>query len=537
MEGAFAPTTDGKAAVSTGGMVSTAFPDATIAGVQMLRRGGNAVDAACASAMALAVCEPQASGLGGQTIALVHVDGRTIALDGSSRAPLLASAPAFKTRSRFIGYAAATVPSTVATIGYLSERYGRLGWEAVIEPALRIARRGYRITKLQRDLQAANLQKFIQVPSFSGARYFLKDGQVPYDIGDLFVQDDLAGTLERLSRHGYRSFYCGEAASQMDADMRANDGYLRAEDLALLPMPVERKPVSAQYRGLQVCTTPLPGAGDAMLLALMMLRNMPQGRREGVSLDAYHYLAETFRKALLYGAHGPFDPVPHGHLPDGVDLGAGFAYRAARSIQDHIDPSLPLQEPTEGVGDTTHLSVIDAEDNAVSLTQSIETVYGSKAAADGLGFLYNSYISTFELDDPAHRFFLRPNSVPRSSVCPCIALLEGKPWIAVGSPGSERILSTVSLFLFRLLEGGNSIYEAMRRPRFHCSLGGRVSMEEGDGTAEAAAHLKQKGYNLDIRERHSFYLGAIHAALRRRDGSGFQGVADVRRDGTAEGPA
>ncbi|MBL7015571.1 MAG: gamma-glutamyltransferase, partial [Nitrosopumilus sp.] len=208
IENSFKPTSDKKCSTAKNGMVSSAFPDATKAGVEMLKKGGNAVDAACATAMAIGVCEPQASGLGGQSMAIIHIDGKTLAVDGSSRAPSLAHISFFEKKSLSrLGYKASTVPSTVATLGYLNERYGRLDWSTIVKPSIRIAKRGYRITKLQHDLQEKHLENFFKVKSKSGAKYFLKDGEVPYEAGDLFVQDDLANTLDLLASYGYRSFY------------------------------------------------------------------------------------------------------------------------------------------------------------------------------------------------------------------------------------------------------------------------------------------------------------------------------------------
>lgn len=538
IEESFCATPDRKASSSKRGMVATAFPEATDAGAQMLGRGGNAVDAACAASLALAACEPQASGIGGQTIALIHVNGRTVAIDGSSRAPSLAHRSKFaRAKNRFLGYRASTVPSTVAVIGYLNEHYGRLDWEEVVAPAIRIAGGGYRITSLQHRCQKDNLEKFLSVKAQSGARYFLRDGQVPYGEGDLFVQEDLAETLSHIGRYGYHSFYYGKIAEAIDADMRRNGGLLRKEDLALVPTPVERRPVSRKYRGIRVYTIPPPGAGDTMLLALMILDNLPREYVGEKSHDSYHYLAETFRKALLYRTQRPFDPSTYHHIANRTHLSYDFARRIAGSIRESVDPALPLREPPSGPEDTTHLSVMDDEGNAVSMTQSIELVYGSKAAAGGLGFLYNNYMSAFETENPTHPFFLRPNAVPWSSVCPSMAFDGGKPWIAMGSPGSERIFSTVSLFLSRLFDEENSMYEAMERPRMHCSLGGSVSVETDGAGDRLASYLEGRGYSVRVLERYSFYLGTVHAVLRSRDGESFQGVADVRRDGTAGGPA
>lgn len=537
IEQSFRSTPDRKASFSRRGMVATAFPDATCAGVEMLRKGGNAADAACAASLALAVCEPQASGIGGQTIALIHMDGRTVSLDGSSRAPSLAHSSVFSRRSaRLVGNKATTVPSMIATIGYLNERYGRLDWHTVIGPAIRIAKHGYRITELQHHSQKNNLQEFLAVRSGSGARYFLKDGCVPYEKGDLFVQDDLAETLVHLDGYGYHSFYYGTIADRIDRDMRRNRGLLRKEDLQLITHPVERKPISRRYRGIQVYTIPPPGAGDIMLLVLMILNNIPRRSLQNKEPETYHYLAEIFRKALLYRTQRPFDPNTYHQMRDETLLSRNFAREMSRSIGNEVDSSLPLREPSVDLEDTTHLSVMDADGNAVSMTQSIELVYGSKAAAGGLGFLYNNYMSAFELKNPVHPFFLRPNAVPWSSVSPSLIFYNHEPWIALGSPGSARIFSAVSLFISRLFDEGRSLHDAMDMPRIHCSLGGRISLEADDPDAGLVDSLRSKGYEVTVRERHSFYHGAIHAVLRRQTGEGFQGVADARRDGAAEGP-
>jgi gamma-glutamyltranspeptidase/glutathione hydrolase len=536
IEESFTPTSDKKCSVAKSGMVSTAFPEATKAGVEMLKKGGNAIDAACAAAFALGVCEPQASGLGGQSLAILHTNGKTIAMDGSSRAPSLSHSTFFEKHTRrFIGYKATTVPSTPAVLGYMHEHYGRLEWAAILKPAIRIANRGYRITKLQHDLQEKNLKKFFKVKSRSGANYFLKDGVEPYAIGDLFVQEDLAKTLKVLAQYGYASFYLGTIAKLIDEDMKRNGGYLRAEDLSLIPTPIERKPIKGRYRGIAVVTMPPPAAGTTMLNVLRMLNNIPKNFLRSGTPKAYHFVAEIFRKALLYREQRPFDPNTYHQIKSNIHKSRDFARNITKSIRDTIDPSLPLREPSTDTEDTTHLSVMDNEGNAIGITQSIELVYGSKAAASEMGFLYNNYMSAFEFKNPHHKYYLRPNGIPWTSVCPTIVFYQHEPWIVIGTPGSARIFSVTSHFLSRIIDSDNSIGRAMERPRLHCSLGGKISIEAYDAATEIIKHLKKMGYKIDIRERYSFYLGAIHAVLKRQTGEGFQGVAEVRRDGTAEG--
>ncbi len=537
IENRFSPTEDRKCAAAENGMVSTAFPEATEAGVEMLRRGGNAIDAACAAAFALGVCEPQASGMGGQSMAILHFRGKTIALDGSSRVPSLAHIDRIdKKTHRFQGYKATTVPSTPALLGYLNFHYGKLEWSTILEPALRIAREGYAITQLQHDLQTREVDKFLRMDSLSGAKYFLKDGTTPYAVGDRFVQEDYAQLLEHMSKHGVKSFYTGDIAKQIDEDMRFHEGFLRAEDLALIPWPVERKPISRNYRKLKVFTSPPPGAGRTLLLVLQILKNLPAKVLKRRNAQAYHFMAEIFRKGLLNHKERPFDPNIYSQLPDDKKiLSQTFARHLSSTIRNGIDPSLPLTELFTLGNDTTHLSVMDKEGNAIGITQSIELVYGSKVAARGLGFIYNNYMSSLDTQDPSHPYYLRPNAIPWSSVAPVIALYKDKPWLVAGSPGSERIFSAMSQFLSHIVDSSLSIREAMLEPRFHCTVGGKLSIEAERVDPDILSYLEQVGYKLDRREPYSFYLGAIHAVLNCQTKNEFQGVAEIRRDGIAAG--
>lgn len=541
-EARFSPSDDGKSAEAAGGMVASAFPLATAAGNEILEQGGNAVDAACAVGFALGVCEPQASGLGGQTMALMHIDGRTMAIDGSSRVPSLAHHSRLHEGDAEVGYRATTVPSTVATFGWLHQTYGRVDWRAVLEPAIRIAREGYAITQLQRDLQVRQLEAFLSVPSRIGAKYFLRGGSEPYDVGDIFRQPDLAATLEEIARAGPEAFYSGDVAAQIDADMRANDGLLRADDLALIPWPVERPPLRRRYRSTRIASMPPPGAGRTLLLVMMMLERLKSRFLAGRDPSRYHFIAETFRKAFLLRQDRPFDPPSYPQLKDKKMLSRAFAAELAMSIADAMDETLPMEDVAgEQIdtprGETTHFSVMDGDGNAVAVTQSIELVYGSKAAADGLGFLYNNYMMALEVDNPAHPYYLRPNAVPWSSVTPTIVFRHGEPWLVVGSPGSERIFSSVSQFLVSVIDRSSGIDAAMLEPRFHCSIGGRISLEAERFDPNVIEHLASLGYTIDEREPYAFYLGCIQAVLKRQTGPGFQGVADVRRDGTAAGPS
>jgi len=536
-ENNFNPSDDGKCAVAEQAMVTTASEQATLAGVEMLKKGGNAVDAAVASAIALGVSEPQGSGLGGQTMILLSYKNRSVAIDGSSRAPSLAHVSAIKKEDRSIGYRATTVPSTPATLAYVHRKYGVLKWKELLEPAIRIAEDGYPVTDLQHKLQKREITNFEKVHSRSEADYFLKNDK-PYEPGDIFRQPDLANMLKRISSEGVEDFYNGKTARMIDADMRENGGLLRYDDLVLLPWPLERIPLSGSFRGLKIDTMPPPGAGKPLLFALSMLDYVPHKFDFGKEFKKDLLLIHILRKALLERDGKPYHPI-FSPLTDGTkDLfSREFIKSTMEEILDKLDiilfPAVPT--PDERHGETTHLSAIDSNGLAVSLTQSIERVYGSKAAARGLGFLYNNYLSDFEYDKPEHPFYLRPNHVPWATVSPTVIYKNDKVWIAIGSPGSERVFSAITQFLLNITELGMSIDEAMKAPRLHCSMGGLISLELDRFPAALPDYLKEKGYRIQELEPYSFYPGALHGVLKRQHGKGFQGIADIRRDGLAAG--
>ncbi|AFS83273.1 gamma-glutamyltransferase [Candidatus Nitrosopumilus sediminis] len=536
IEKSFKATSNKKCSVAKRGMVSSAFPDATKAGVEMLKKGGNAIDAACATALALGVCEPQASGIGGQSMGIIHVNGKSYAIDGSSRSPSLANSSAYtKTKNRRLGYKATTVPSTLALIGFLHERYGKLEWQKIVAPSIHIAKKGYKITQLQHDLQERELKNFLSIKSKSGAKYFLKDGVVPYDVGDRFVQKDLAATLGMISDYGYQIFYHGEIAKKIALDMKNNRGLIQEEDLSYIPEPLIRKPISRKYRHLTVVTLPPPAAGRTLLLTLMMLNHLPSKFLRSSKPSSYHFVAETFRKAFLHRVQRPFNRHTYDQIVEKIHLQRSFAKQMADSIHNSMDATLPMIDPDFGGEDTTHLSTMDDEGNAVGITQSIELAYGSKAAADGLGFLYNNYMSAFEFTNPNHPFYIRPNAIPWTSVSPALIFNNSKLWMVLGSPGSQRIFSTVTQFLSRIIDGNLPMSDAIERPRFHCSINGTVSIEDGGFRTEIINYLKEMGYEISIKDRYSFYHGAIHAVMKLQTQDGFHGVAEVRRDGIAEG--
>ena len=285
-----------KIGVSTRGMVSTQHYLATEAGIQMLEQGGNAIDAAVASAFALGVCEPAASGLGGQTMMLIHLaqTRRTFALDGSSRAPNRTSLDTLSKKRRRRGYKATTVPSTPAVLNYVLGRYGTLSLSQVVSPAIRLAEYGYPISELQRRL-TLRVKRYLRRRSSGGL--FLKNSSRTFKEGDLFVQPALANTLKRLAHAGVTDFYTGRIAETICNDMEAHKGLITAEDLAQIPMPIERKPVRCEFDDLKIVTFPPPGAGRTLIELLNIINHFPKKYRNADTPEGAVLLAEAIRQA------------------------------------------------------------------------------------------------------------------------------------------------------------------------------------------------------------------------------------------------
>lgn len=526
-------------AASPRGVTATQHFEATRAGTEILAAGGNAIDAAVAAAFALGVVEPAGSGLGGQTMALVHIAEarKTIALDGSSRAPSRVTPEVLtKKKSRLRGHLATTVPSTPAALAYLSKTWGTLPLSRCLEPAIRLAEDGYRVTALQHRLQVREEKNW---KDGNAREFFLKDGR-PYEVGEIFRQPVLAKTLRRIAEHGVSDFYQGEIAEIIHADMKKNGGALHKDDLANLPWPIERKPLSCRYEGLRVLTFPPAAAGRTLVEMLQVLSHFPDQTALPEDPDGALLLAEVIRRAQLDRRDRPYDPNFYPQVQDRRMTSPEYAELVAQQIKkrlqavkkkraERLDGPPPAEE---GRGETTHLSVMDVLGNAVALTQSIERVYGAYVVSPELGFLYNNYLSAFEYDDYTHPYYLRPNGVPWASVAPTLVFKGRRLWAALGSPGSERIASAVLQVLLRMQY--QSPLDAVLGPRLHSSARGTVSYEAPWIRDDIPDALERAGFSLDPREALAFYLGCVQVVTR--EGNQFVGVADPRRDGAASGP-
>lgn len=503
----------------------------------MLRAGGNAVDAAIAAAWALSVCEPSGSGLGGQTTLLIRESsGKCVVIDGHSHAPAGVSKRSVRRAQQDIGHRACVIPSTVATLAHAQERHGRLTTAATIAPAIRLAEEGYPITRLQRRQQRMCRESLVQHEPT--ASLFLKDGN-PYEIGEVFRQPVLAGTLRRLATAGLDDFYRGEIAQMIVADMQTHDGLLNAGDLERFAGPVVREPLSTTYHGHTVLSVASLGGGEQLARALTLLEHCGRNRDLTNPDEWYFALAETilavFKERESRSAEftdKPFDgPVPTLDIRDGSALGEVSRLPTLRQRGIGID--------FEEAGETTHLCTADAEGNVVSLTQSIQSLFGAKVANARTGFLYNNYLTTCPRRPHAHR--LGSGCRPRSNAAPTLLIRQSErvgsetkvanDVIAIGAAGSRRILTAILQTLHGIVDLGLSPQDAVAQPRIHARLSGRIWIEAPALSAVLQQRLSARFVEVVQRQAHSYSMGAAQVIVKSDDGK-VAGGADPRRDGS-----
>lgn len=526
-------------------MVVTREAHATAAGVEALRAGGNAVDAAVAVGMALAVTHPAAGNLGGGGFMLVRfADGRTTFLDFRERAPERASRDMYldpegnPTRDSVVGYRAAGVPGTVAGLEFAHRKYGRRPWAQLVTPAVRLAEEGFPVSKgLAASLRRASslLERFPE-----SRRIFLNGGK-HFNPGDTLVQPELARTLERIRRRGARDFYRGETARLLTADMERNGGLITLKDLRNYRV-VERRPIEGSYRGYGIISAPPPSSGGVGLLQMLgMLEGSGYEKSGAGSAAAYHYLAEAMRRYFADRATHLGDP-DFVRVPVRGLLDEAYIARLRGSINpDRATPSAEVRAGEMPAGEsyqTTHYSIVDPEGNAVAVTYTLNASYGCGVTATGLGFLLNNEMDDFSARPGAPNYFglvqgeanaIQPRKRPLSSMTPTIVLRDGKLYMVVGSPGGPTIINTVLQVIVNVLDFGMNIQEATDFPRIHHQWLPDELRVEKSVPAEVAAELKARGHTI----RTVGGIGEMAAILW--DGEWLEGAPDSRTECTAEG--
>jgi len=466
------------------GMVVSGHALASEIGIEILRGGGNAVDAAVAVGFALAVVYPRAGNLGGGGFMVLRMaDGRSRVIDYREAAPAAAGRNVYLDEegrvipgASTLGYRAVGIPGTVAGLVHVLKRFGTMDLADVIEPARQLAAEGFMVTQPFKTSLRKYAGALADDPE--SKRIFLNEGKF-WKTGDLFVQEDLAKTLERIQLKGREDFYLGETADMIVEAMEQNNGLITAEDLSDY-RPVERDVLRGTYRGLEIMTMPPPSSGGIALLQMLhMLEPHDLGASGYQGSDTLHLMTEVMRRAFRDRAEYPGDPA----YVD-VPVGALLAKDYVLGLMQDFDPEKAGRSEGMVPGDpwshespeTTHFSIVDRNGNAVSNTYTLNRAYGSKVTVPGTGILLNN-----EMDDFTSKPGV-PNSYgliqgeanavvggkrPLSSMTPTLVLRDGRIFMVIGSPGGPKIITVVLQVILNVADHGMNIQQAIEAPRVH----------------------------------------------------------------------
>jgi gamma-glutamyltranspeptidase/glutathione hydrolase len=533
----------------SGGAVAAEEGTAARVGVEILRKGGNATDAAVAVAFALAVTWPEAGNLGGGGFWISRdANGRAAVIDFRERAPRAArrdmfskpAKPGAPIPSSTDGPLASGVPGTVDGLALAHRRTGHLSWKAVVEPAVGLARDGFPMTENVRASIAADQKKLAADPET--AEIFLPNGEPPL-AGVLFRQPALARTLEAIRDRGEDGFYRGRVAREIEEGQKKAGGSINRGDLALYNSKV-RKPVAFRLLDAQVLTTGAPSSGPAMAAMAKLVESLGPKRIRPADAPGAHLLAEIEKRVYRDRNRYLGDP----DFP-GVRQDLFLSADRLRRIAATIDPSkatplnaLPNLEPRDG--STTHFSVADARGNLVSVTTTLNDSFGNGRVAPGLGFLWNNEMDDFATRPGQPNLYgliqggvnaVAPGKRMLSAMCPTIAVIPNRGAFAWGSPGGSTILTTNFQILLGLALRGESLETAVAAPRFHQQDSPDLIEVERDAFDPAwVATLEAMGHTVKVSAREPVpgRIGRVHAVAVLRDGT-MEAVADPRRQGAA----
>lgn len=534
-----------KKVVATNGAVVSAHPLASKVGVFILQKGGNAVDAAIATQLALAVVYPNAGNLGGGGFMIAQLaNGKTLALDYRETAPAAAHRDMYLDASGAViegksvnGHLSSGVPGTVAGL-FQSAQYAKLPFKILIQPAIELAEGGFVITEREANslnsIQADLKQYNTATPAFVKGK--------PWKRGDTLVQKDLANTLKRIRDKGAAGFYEGETAQLIVAEMQRGKGLITYEDLKKYGAKW-RTPHTFGYKGYTVVSMPMPSSGGTLIHQMLkMVEDKPLAQYGFLSPDAVQLMAEVERRAYAdraeYMGDADFYKVPHATLTNDAYIKSRMNdYVAGKAGNSQmIKPGkIPLKESEQ----TTHLSVIDAQGNAVSVTTTLNNSYGSKTVVGGAGFFLNDEMDDFSAKPGVPNIYgavggeanaIAPGKRMLSSMTPTIVLQNGKPYLVVGTPGGTTIPTSVFQTVVNIIDFGLSTEDAVNKPKFHHQWLPDELYVEPDFPQDVKARLQSMGYKINVRGR----IGRTEVIKVLPDGR-FEAVADSRGDDGAEG--
>lgn len=511
---------------SKAGVVSAASPEAAEAGRLMLDKGGNAADAAVATAFALGVTEPAMSGLGGGTQILLSIPGKEpVAINGTTFSPAATPTDASKEDLKY--HRRSTIPSTVKVLEYVWRNYGsgKISWAEVLEPAIGFAEKGFEVGVF-RHLVYKKYEKVLLDSPHHTSFFLTPEGRIPAP-GEILRQPLLAQTLRRLAQNGAADFYSGSVAQEIAADMEQNGGWITAEDLENFPEPQELPALHTSFRDYEVYSQPPPCGG---WIVLQILNLLEQHRPEVLTDESSRI--EKLVEALYLGHHNR-DIAP---VTDLKHYTGQTDYKTGKKALEEIKAYWPAGDSNQS-GETTHFSVVDEAGMALAVTASINAYFGAAAASEKLGFLYNTYMDDFKLGDPSHPFAIGPGKMAYSSMSPTIVRRDGENVLVLGSPGSARIISAVAQIVQAWADAPEKdIRAAVAQPRIHV-YDNKAVFEAQNFSQQAAVfdYLKKQGMKIafptyDLTKNGlNAYFGGVHA-IAKENGT-WVGAADPRRDG------
>ena len=508
-------------------MVVSVHPLASRAGVQVMKSGGNAVDAAVAVGFVLAVVHPQAGNLGGGGFMLVRLaNGKTHFVDYREKAPAAATANMYLDAkgnviedASIVGYKAIGVPGSVAGMVYAEKKYGKLALAQVMAPAIKLAEEGFALAP-EEVMDFREDEHLADFPE--SRRIFQRDGNY-YKPGDLFKQPELARTLKRIAANP-DDLYHGDMARELAASVQKGGGLITVDDLAHYEVK-EREAVRGSYRGYEIISAPPPSSGGTALIEILnILEGYDLGKLGGRSANAVHLTLEAFRRAFFDRAEFMGDPdfskIPVAQLidkrygaawresidPAHATTSKGLSRPAIFSELEQYAASHPPARAAAEPNHTTHYSVVDPEGNAVAVTTTLNDAFGSRVVAGSLGFLLNDEMDDFASKQGVPNMFgliqgpansIGPGKRPLSAMTPTIVLKDGKLFLVLGSPGGPRIITTVANILMGVVDYGMNIQEAVNAPRFHHQWLPDVSYLEEAFPAEIAGQLEGMGHRVE----------------------------------------
>ena len=531
------------------GMVVSASELASQAGVGILQAGGNAIDAAVATAFALGVVEQYSSGIGGGNFIVIYLADMdsAITIDGREKAPLKAHRDMYidKQTGEIIpglsttGILAGGVPGAVASLAMALERYGsgNISLAEALEPGIRLAEEGFPVNLTYRQHLEYAAPKLYQFPE--NRRIYFKQDTLVWDIGDTLKQPDLAWTYRRIADYGAEDFYRGEIARRIVDFMKRENGLIAAKDLERY-QAVVREPVRGTYRGYEIISMPPPSSGGIHLVQMLNILEGYSLAQMGHNSSRYlHTLAEAMKPAFADRAKylGDMDFVK---VPVDTLISKGYAEILRSRISPYQSSSVEAGEFTLEEGHTTHLSVMDKQGNMCAITATVNTTYGSGMTIAGTGIILNNEMDDFSAAPGKPNFFglvgaeanaIAPEKRPLSSMTPTIVLQEGQPLMVLGSPGGPRIITAALQTILNKIDFGMDIQAAVSAPRIHHQWKPDMIFMEAEIPADVVDNLVAKG--------HRVYIGGVGATVEAiyidREAGLIFGGADPRSEGAAVG--